>query len=60
MTDNRTGKTIKIPIENNSIPATAFKQLNKSNVEHGERAEDEIEVSRRTAFEAFEASHRAV
>ncbi|BFZ57356.1 hypothetical protein PYCC9005_004408 [Savitreella phatthalungensis] len=27
VTDNRTGKTIEVPIKNNSVPATAFKQL---------------------------------
>ncbi|KAM0792891.1 hypothetical protein ACM66B_002653 [Microbotryomycetes sp. NB124-2] len=42
VTDNRTGKTIHVPIENNSIPATAFKQLKKQQ-EVGERDEDEVE-----------------
>lgn len=56
LTDNRTGKTITVPIENNSIPATAFKKLNKVKRDRGERAEDEIEVSRLHA--AFR-SHRS-
>lgn len=41
--DNRTGKTITVPVEHNSIPATAFKQLNKELAE-GDRSEDEVEV----------------
>lgn len=56
LTDNRTGKTITVPIENNSIPATAFKKLNKDKRDRGERAEDEIEVSR--LYAAFR-SHRS-
>jgi len=27
VTDNRTGKTIEVPIKDNAIPATAFKKL---------------------------------
>ncbi|KAK4049383.1 hypothetical protein OIV83_004115 [Microbotryomycetes sp. JL201] len=42
VTDNRTGKTIHVPIENNSVPATAFKQLKKQQ-SVGERDEDEVE-----------------
>ncbi|KAI5478794.1 citrate synthase [Pseudohyphozyma bogoriensis] len=37
VTDNRTGKTYQIPIEHNSIPATAFKKC----VAPGGRAEDD-------------------
>lgn len=42
VTDNRTGKTITVPIVNNAIPATAFKQL-KAEREGGGRTEDEVE-----------------
>ncbi|GAA5949558.1 hypothetical protein JCM10213_002598 [Rhodosporidiobolus nylandii] len=42
ITDNRTGKTITVPIERNSIPATALKKLVKKRGE-GEREEDEVE-----------------
>ncbi|GAA5952696.1 hypothetical protein JCM21900_000406 [Sporobolomyces salmonicolor] len=42
VTDNRTGKTINVPIEHNAIPATAFKALRKK-LGKGERAEDEVE-----------------
>ncbi|GAA5864573.1 hypothetical protein JCM1840_002155, partial [Sporobolomyces johnsonii] len=42
VTDNRTGKTINVPIEHNAIPATAFKKLGKK-LGKGERAEDEVE-----------------
>lgn len=39
VTDNRTGKTIEVPITNNAIRATAFKQL-KAERKDGEREED--------------------
>ncbi|CEQ39250.1 SPOSA6832_00744, partial [Sporobolomyces salmonicolor] len=42
VTDNRTGKTINVPIEHNAIAATAFKALRKK-LGKGERAEDEVE-----------------
>ncbi|BGP18982.1 hypothetical protein JCM10213v2_007062 [Rhodosporidiobolus nylandii] len=48
ITDNRTGKTITVPIERNSIPATALKKLVKKRGE-GEREEDEVEGSLPTA-----------
>lgn len=44
--DNRTGKTYTIPIEHNSIPATAFKQLKMASNDgaaKGNREEDEVE-----------------
>lgn len=44
--DNRTGKTVEIPITNNSIPATAFKALSTATVVTG-RAEDEVEAGLR-------------
>ncbi|GAA5908866.1 uncharacterized protein JCM6883_004192 [Sporobolomyces salmoneus] len=54
VTDNRTGKTIVIPIENNSIPATAFKKLEKPKSENGsEREEDEIEAGLRVFDPGF-------
>ncbi|GAA5924664.1 uncharacterized protein JCM15063_005702 [Sporobolomyces koalae] len=53
VTDNRTGKTITVPIENNSIPATAFKQLSKKQAGEGERAEDEIEAGLRVFDPGF-------
>lgn len=42
--DNRTGKTITVPITHNSIPATAFKKLNKAKPDEkeGEREEDDV------------------
>ncbi|GAA5907355.1 hypothetical protein JCM8208_007162 [Rhodotorula glutinis] len=42
VTDNRTGKTVNIPIEHNSVPATAFKKLSKARGEL-DRPEDEVE-----------------
>ncbi|GAA5973320.1 hypothetical protein JCM11641_003071 [Rhodosporidiobolus odoratus] len=43
LTDNRTGKTITVPIEHNAIPATAFKQLAKDmDQAKGDREEDEV------------------
>ncbi|KAM0752246.1 hypothetical protein T439DRAFT_324313 [Meredithblackwellia eburnea MCA 4105] len=42
VTDNRTGKTYVVPIEHNSIKATAFKDM-KAKPGPGQRAEDEIE-----------------
>lgn len=44
--DNRTGKTITVPVEHNAIPATAFKKLRKDGpeAEQGDRQEDEVEV----------------
>ncbi|KAK4699119.1 citrate synthase, partial [Phenoliferia sp. Uapishka_3] len=42
VTDNRTGKTYQIPIENNSINATSFKAM-KAKPQKGERVEDEVE-----------------
>ncbi|KAL9936987.1 hypothetical protein V8E36_004222 [Tilletia maclaganii] len=44
VTDNRTGKTINIPITHNSIPATAFKELKASRFacfDKPDREEDE-------------------
>ncbi|GAA6047720.1 hypothetical protein JCM3770_001744 [Rhodotorula araucariae] len=43
ITDNRTGKTLVVPIERNSIPATAFKKLNKAKADGSDRVEDEVE-----------------
>ncbi|BGP37428.1 hypothetical protein JCM10449v2_001334 [Rhodotorula kratochvilovae] len=43
ITDNRTGKTLVVPIDRNSIPATAFKKLNKDKAGAGDRVEDEVE-----------------
>ncbi|GAA5885166.1 hypothetical protein JCM6882_007257 [Rhodosporidiobolus microsporus] len=43
ITDHRTGKTVTVPIERNSIPATVFKKLNKDKVGAGDTAEDEVE-----------------
>ncbi|BGO88887.1 hypothetical protein NBRC10512_002244 [Rhodotorula toruloides] len=45
ITDNRTGKTITVPVEHNAIPATAFKKLRKDGpeAEQGDRQEDEVE-----------------
>lgn len=40
--DNRTGKTITVPIVNNSIPATSFKAL-KAPFAAGERRENDTE-----------------
>ena len=42
VTDNRTGKQYTIPITNNSIPATAFKDI-KAKARPGEREENETE-----------------
>ncbi|GAA6041287.1 hypothetical protein JCM8097_001317 [Rhodosporidiobolus ruineniae] len=48
VTDNRTGKTITVPIEHNSVPATAFKKLSRKAVKaDGERDEDETEAGLR-------------
>jgi len=44
VTDNRTGKTIVIPIQHNSIPATAFKQL-----KHIEAPKDGIDLDDQAA-----------
>ncbi|GAA6006232.1 hypothetical protein JCM10207_000570 [Rhodosporidiobolus poonsookiae] len=52
ITDNRTGKTITVPVVNNSIPATAFKKLNKHR-EAGEREEDEVEAGLRVYDPGF-------
>ncbi|RPA80530.1 hypothetical protein BJ508DRAFT_377048 [Ascobolus immersus RN42] len=41
VTDNRTGKTVTIPITNNSIPATAFTAL-KAPTTAGKRQEDDL------------------
>lgn len=38
--DNRTGQAIDVPIKNNAIQATAFKQL-RTEAKAGERAEDD-------------------
>ncbi len=38
--DNRTGKKVEISIEDNSVPATAFKQLTSEYAE-GERVEND-------------------
>ncbi|GAA5998023.1 uncharacterized protein JCM10292_002269 [Rhodotorula paludigena] len=44
ITDNRTGKTIVVPIERNSIPATALKKLaRKQDAQQGDKLEDEVE-----------------
>ncbi|ORY90765.1 peroxysomal citrate synthase [Leucosporidium creatinivorum] len=52
VTDNRTGKTIQVPIENNSIPATAFKKLNKKRGD-GDSAQDEVEAGVRVYDPGF-------
>ncbi|KAK4056342.1 hypothetical protein OIO90_002786 [Microbotryomycetes sp. JL221] len=52
VTDNRTGKTINVPIKNNSIPATAFKKLNKSQ-EIGESNQDDVETGIRVFDPGF-------
>ncbi|GAA5854724.1 hypothetical protein JCM9279_007003 [Rhodotorula babjevae] len=44
VTDNRTGKTVDIPISRNSVPAVAFKKLNLGKARDGQdRPEDEVE-----------------
>ncbi|KAI8447640.1 citrate synthase-like protein [Phakopsora pachyrhizi] len=57
VTDNRTGKTITVPISNNSIPATAFKQLSvkpDSNLRSkNSRPEDDIETGIRVYDPGF-------
>jgi citrate synthase len=42
VTDNRTGKVYTVPIQDNSIPATAFKAL-KAPFQDGERKENETD-----------------
>jgi citrate synthase len=44
--DNRTGRAIEVPIKNNAIQATAFKQL-KTDTKDGERKEDDREAGLR-------------
>jgi hypothetical protein len=50
--DNRIGKTITVPIEHNSIPATAFKKLSelKPDQAAGERDEDDVEGALHFSF----------
>ncbi|KIK62985.1 hypothetical protein GYMLUDRAFT_41286 [Collybiopsis luxurians FD-317 M1] len=50
--DNRTGKTIQIPIEDNSIPATAFKTLSAT-PEKDERKENETSKGLRVSDKGF-------
>ncbi|TRM64373.1 citrate synthase-like protein [Schizophyllum amplum] len=50
--DNRTGKVVDIPIQDNSIPATAFKVLKAPRAE-GEREENETEKGLRIADKGF-------
>ncbi|KAL7005514.1 hypothetical protein EMMF5_004919 [Cystobasidiomycetes sp. EMM_F5] len=51
--DNRTGKAIKVPIVNNSIPATAFKDL-KAAPGPDEREEDECDNGLRVFDSGFQ------
>lgn len=39
-TDNRTGKTFEVPIKNNAVNATAFKQAKIDKPMQGDRPED--------------------
>ncbi|KAF9068261.1 peroxysomal citrate synthase [Rhodocollybia butyracea] len=50
--DNRTGKTVDIAIEDNSIPATAFKVLS-ANPEKGEREENETTKGLRVSDKGY-------
>lgn len=50
--DNRTGKSVEIPIKDNSVPATAFKQL-KADPEKNERKENETEGGLRVLDPAY-------
>ncbi|KAE8209745.1 hypothetical protein CF319_g2351 [Tilletia indica] len=57
VTDNRTGKTITIPIKNNAIPATAFKQLKASRYacfENVDTEEDDTENGIRVLDPSFD------
>ncbi|PSS36909.1 hypothetical protein PHLCEN_2v1268 [Hermanssonia centrifuga] len=50
--DNRTGKTYTIPIEDNAIPAAAFKAI-KAPTKPGERPENETEKGLRVQDKGF-------
>lgn len=50
--DNRTGKVYTIPIEDNAIPATAFKDM-KAPAKKGERVENETEKGLRVQDKGF-------
>ncbi|KAL0577135.1 hypothetical protein V5O48_004849 [Marasmius crinis-equi] len=50
--DNRTGKTYEIPIEDNTVPATAFKSIAAPRVK-GEREENETEKGLRVSDKGF-------
>jgi len=50
--DNRTGKTYTIPIQDNAVPATAFKDI-KAPAKPGERAENETEKGLRVQDKGF-------
>jgi citrate synthase len=52
VTDNRTGKQYTIPITNNSIPATAFKDI-KAKARPGEREENETERGLRVSDKGY-------
>ncbi|GAA5868220.1 hypothetical protein JCM8547_002278, partial [Rhodosporidiobolus lusitaniae] len=54
VTDNRTGRTISVPIEHNAISASAFKKLGKKlETGKGEREEDEVEAGLRVFDPGF-------
>lgn len=44
VTDNRTGKTFEVPIKDNSIPATFFKEFKIAKSQNPGREEDEVEA----------------
>jgi citrate synthase len=50
--DNRTGKTYTVPIEDNSVPATAFKAITAPPA-HDEREENETEAGLRVLDPGF-------
>jgi citrate synthase len=50
--DNRTGKTYTVPIDNNSVPATAFKAI-KAPRGPGDREENETEAGLRVLDAGF-------
>ncbi|KPV77085.1 uncharacterized protein RHOBADRAFT_42296 [Rhodotorula graminis WP1] len=55
VTDNRTGKTVDIPISRNSVPATAFKKLSLAKAREGQdRPEDEVE----SGLRVFDAGYQ--